>query len=185
MKITHVKRTVQMGAVLAAATLALVACSAGVETSGSHGSRVEFYNSVEALTADSSVVVVGTVVEQRSVTDIDPETPFTISTIEVVSSEKGDGAASPLEVRQLGSSEESGPAPLLESGETYLLFLTPSGLDGDLASQFYVTGGNAGIYVAPQSAARSTEGATATTFEQVEAEEGDELPAQLNPGELP
>ncbi len=111
---------------LAAASLGLVACSAAVETSGSHGSRVEFYDSVEALAADSSTIVVGTVVDQRSATDIDPETPFTISTIEVVSSEKGDEATSPLEVRQLGSNEEFGPAPLLESGETYLLFLTPS-----------------------------------------------------------
>ena len=52
-----------------------------------------------------------------------------------------------LEVRQAGSAKPLGPSQLLGAGGRYLLFLTPSGLAGPLASQYYITGVDAGVYL--------------------------------------
>lgn len=61
-------------------------------------------------------------------------------------------------------------------GSTYLLYLTPSGLSGALAGQYYVTGGTAGLYTAGSSggAARST-----SSFSHIKSDEGDRLPADV------
>lgn len=74
-----------------------------------------------------------------------------------------------VEVRQLGTSSMSEvPAAILKQGSTYLLFLTPSMLSGDLAHQYHVTGGDAGIYIGP-SQALSTGKVPTTRFTQAVA----------------
>jgi len=154
---------------------------------GSDASRAVIYESVEALAQDSSVVVVGTPVSQTEVRDLDDVTDFTVTTFEISEVVQQNTDASPpapgstVEIRQLGTAAyDPIPAPILTVGTSYLLFLTPSGLDGEQASQFYVTGGNAGLYSAPtDSAVRGT-----PTFTQVSAEEGEELPVTIKPSEL-
>ena len=91
---------------------------------------------------------------------------------------------STIEVRQLGSTDvDQLPAPILEVGQDYLLFLTPTGLSGGAASQFYITGGTAGYY-------RSTAGPTGdradagATFGKV-GDEGDTLPTTLTADQIP
>jgi hypothetical protein len=166
------------------ASLALAGCSSGSETSGSaatsgsDGSRVKLYSSLPELSADSAVIASGTVTNQRTAADIDSVTEFTISTMSVSAVVKGSGLASgsTLEVRQIGSAKHPGPAPLMTVGSTYLLYLTPSGLSGPLASQYYVTGGTAGLYIAGSSgvAARSS-----GSFSHINSDEGDRLPADV------
>ena len=161
----------------------LAGCSSTSTNDGSHTSRVELYDSVASMAEDSSAVVVGTVSGQRTVADIDQTTHFTLSTITVTSTPKSDGSVaegSTVIVRQIGSVEQPAPTPLLEIGTTYLLYLTPSGLSGELASQFYITGGNAGLYQAKGSVDQQTE---EQIFIQVEKEEGENLPSELTPGQ--
>lgn len=103
---------------------------------------------------------------------------FTLSTLSVETVVTGDIAPdSQVVVRQIGSKDQPPPAPLMEVDNTYLLYLTPSGLQGDLASQYYVTGGNAGLYVAEQTNSHSA--ASVPTFVQVDAAEGEGLPSTI------
>lgn len=183
MKTNRTRRPAGAIALALTTAVALAGCTAGLSTDqGGHGTRVELYSSVEALAEDSSLVLVGTVTSQRVVADIDEMTDFTISSVEVGEVTKSEvvlDSGTTIEVRQLGSDNQTGPAPLLASGGTYLLYLTPSGLEGDLAAQFYVTGGSAGLYKASDSAGRSAGGASSATFTQVQAEEGEALPSDL------
>ncbi|MBF4609404.1 hypothetical protein [Curtobacterium sp. VKM Ac-1393] len=171
------------GLVLAAASIAALA---GCVSSSSHGSRVEFYSSTADLSDASTLVVSGTVTEQHVAQDIEGSGDFTLSTLHVADAPKdadGVDAGSDIVVRQLGSTANPGPAAFLEDGGTYLLYLTASGLDGDLASQYYVTGGEAGLYEeATQTAAkRSASTSDVSTFTKVpEGDEGgDTLPEQV------
>lgn len=171
--------TVAAAAVLALSAVSLTGCS----SSHGEGSRVELYNSVPALADDSIIVVAGTVSSQKTVSDIPNSGEFTLSTFTVAKTAKTDSnhpAGSTLVVRQHGTESKPGPGALLEPGKTYLLYLTPSGLDGDLASQFYVTGGTAGIYETEQNAAARSAGVTGDTeFTKAPSDEGDKLPAEL------
>ncbi len=176
MKITRRIASIAAAAVIAAAGLA--GCTSAT-ASHSDASRVRFYSSVQELAADSTAIVSGTVTAQNTATDIDPTTVFTISTVTVKDAPKGSGLTpgSTVEVRQFGDSNQVGPAPLLTQGTDYLLYLTASGLSGPLASQYYVTGGTAGVYEASTSPqAHSSE----TTFSQVQPDAGDTLPATVN-----
>lgn len=188
-----------VGSVLlvASITAGLVACGT-TETSGMHGSRAELYNSVEAISADSSLVAVVTVKSQdvlKAATDRD--IPYTLSTVSVVTTYAPEGlgtenlegskasvrveAGSEIVVRQMGTSEIDTPAPVLKAGENYLLFLHPTMLEGEAASQFYVTGGSAGIYAAPSDAAFESEDGQ---FIHGPFEEGDTLPPTLTAQDL-
>jgi hypothetical protein len=176
------KRTITTAAAVGSIVISALALT-GCSTSHAEGSRVELYDSVPALAEDSSVVLSGTVREQKTATDIPGGGEFTLSTVVVGATAKTDASqptGSTVVVRQLGSASTEGPAPLLEQGRTYLLYLTPSGLDGDLASQFYVTGGTAGVYETQQNAAARSTGVTGDTeFTKAPSDEGDELPAEL------
>lgn len=148
--------------------------------SSAHGTRAQLYSGLDAMAADSSVVVVGVVGDQRVTADIDDVTDFTISSFEVSEVLKSDGVVDPgatIDVRQLG--DEVVPVELLSPGSVYLLYLTASGLEGELASHYYVTGANAGIYQAV--AAQSRGGAAADDeFVQVQPTEGEPLPEELS-----
>ena len=95
-----------------------------------------------------------------------------------------------VEVRQIGSVDQQTGVEMLNADQVYLLYLTPSGLSGDLASQYYVTGAEAGIYEATSggssnpSVLKSTsqadsEKADKVSFSRVELDTGDTLPATV------
>ena len=194
-----VKPILAMVAVLSIA-LGVGACGSGTtaQTSGnattSKGeiSRVKMYDSVKAITDDSDLVVVGTVADQKVVQDIDDETDFTLSTVKVITTKKGDAGDETVVVRQTGSTKNQTAGAMMETGSTYLLFLVHSGLAGDLASQYYVTGADAGIYLAPATAKAKAQTGTVTeqdisgeTFNRVNSDSGDNLPATLTVDEVP
>lgn len=173
------RRFAALAGLALAATVAVLTLSGCVPTAlqtKSEGSRARLYDSVKALADDSVAVVYGTVASQRVATDID-STPFTISTVTVKAVPKGSGIApgATVEVRQVGDNTLVGPAPLLSRGDDYLLYLTLTGLPGDLATQHYVTGGEAGLFRA--SGANSEDGAV--QFERMAQDSGDTLPPTL------
>jgi hypothetical protein len=159
--------TLAAAALLAAGLLTVAGCS-----SESSGSRARMYDSVSSMADDSSLVVTGTVGEQRVADDVADAGSTTLSTVRVVDTAKTDAdhpAGSTVVVRQHGTARSSDPGMLLEEGSTYLLYLAPSALDGDLASQYFVTGGAAGVYVGEDGRSDFRRG----------MDEGDELPDRL------
>ena len=166
--------------------------SGNATTSKGEISRVKMYDSVKAITDDSDLVVVGTVADQKVVQDIDDETDFTLSTVKVITTKKGDAGDETVVVRQTGSTKNQTAGAMMKTGSTYLLFLVHSGLSGDLASQYYVTGADAGIYLASATAKAKAHTGTATeqdisgeTFNRVNSDSGDNLPATLTVDEVP
>lgn len=170
-----------------AVALTLTACQSGsAGQGGSNLSRVRLYSSIKAMAADSEVVLVGDVASSAVAYDIvgDPNAAITISSVIVQRVVRGGGASGiaagdTVRVRQFGSTNQRVPVPLLASGRQYLLFLTKSGLPGDLASQFYVTGSNAGLYA--RSASSGTADPMLAAFDRVDPEPGESLPATLQP----
>jgi hypothetical protein len=142
---------------------------------------------VASLAGDSSIVLAGTVQDQEIASDMPGGGEFTLSTVGISATAKTDANhpdGSTVVVRQHGTAGDPGPGSLLTEGRTYLLYLTPSGMDGDLASQFSVTGGTAGIYAKHRSAVRSpTTVVESTEFTGTSSDEGDHLPAQLTLGD--
>lgn len=140
--------------VLALITAALICALTGCGSSSS-ASRATLYESIDDLAGDSTAIVIGTVTGQRENDDA------IISAFEVSNTPTNaqlganvEGADSTLvagdtvEIRQMNSrSASSAAAALLESDQEYLLFLTPSMLAGDAATQFSVTGAEAGLYI--------------------------------------
>ena len=198
----HTRLVKPILAMVAALSIALGvgACGSGTtaQTSGNattskgENSRAKMYDSVKAITDDSDLVVVGTVADQKVVQDIDDETDFTLSTVKVITTKKGDAGDETVVVRQTGSTKNQTAGAMMKTGSTYLLFLVHSGLAGDLASQYYVTGADAGIYLASATAKAKTQTGTATeqdiseeTFNRVNSDSGDNLPATLTVDEVP
>lgn len=137
-------------------------------------------------------MIVGTVADQKVVQDIDDETDFTLSTVKVITTKKGDAGDKTVVVRQTGSTKNQTAGAIMTTGSTYLLFLVRSGLSGDLASQYYVTGADAGIYLASTTAKAKAQTGSATeqdisgeTFNRVNCNSGDNLHATLTVDEVP
>ena len=66
-------------------------------------------------------------------------------------------------------------------GQTALLYLTPTGLDGELASQYYPVGVTAGVYVLDGDvAALSADNDSAVTFSHTVTDTGDSIPNVLS-----
>lgn len=171
------------GAACLAVVMPLLGCSSGSanETStsspdGSDESVAQVYESLSEISTGSDVVVIGAVTGQNVVRDITETDDFTISEFTVTDVIKGDVAeGDTLEVRQIGSSGEgtdSENAAMLTEGQTYLLYLVHSGLDGDLASQYYVTGASAGIYIADD--------ADSTVFDHVADDADGDMPDEVS-----
>jgi hypothetical protein len=188
--------TVAVAVITGTVAVGLVGCS----TPGPvqiHGSRTELYDSVQGIAADSSLVAVVDVRSQEVIKAAsDRDIPYTLSTVSLVDTFSPTGLAkelpkgvdataipegSEIVVRQMGTSEVATPAPILKPGGKYLLFLTPSMLEGDAASQFYVVGGSAGVFEAPSDVASRGEGAE---FTHGPFEEGDTLPETLTAKDL-
>lgn len=170
---------------IAALTCALAVGCTNSSTTYADGARSTLYDSVQQLSRDSVAAVVATVADQQ-VVGKDSETT-TLSTIKVAevtrdgfgtnlpSGQAGFPQGTPVVVvRQLGGPDIQGPAPMLEVGRSYLLFLTPTMLPGEDGAQFYITGGSAGYYAAPQGAALDAK----ASFTKV-GDEGDRLPGQI------
>ncbi len=173
---------------LVSLSLAMVACST---TTTIVSSRHTLYSDVSVLSGDSEAIV-DVVVKSQEV--VQEEIPYTLSTVTVIAPLRPKGLASNKEaaaevtpeeqivIRQMGSvDEEEVPAPLLEVGHRYLLFITSTKLEGDAASQFYVTGVSAGIYRTESSAgARGGD----VTYTRVDRDSGDDLPPTLTAADL-
>lgn len=176
--------TVQSALIAVAASTILSGCSINTvndaPASSSSASRVKLYESIATLAQDSTEVVIGHVNSQEVRTDLDTVTDFTVSDIlvnQVLKSANGTAPNDTLVVRQVGSSDQAPPAPLLQPSKSYLLYLTPSGLSGNLASEYYVTGGNAGLYASDTN----PEDRSIPTFVQMMPTEGESLPTELTP----
>lgn len=142
-------------AIAASLLLLQAGCATNSADGGGSGSRAVLYDSIEALASDSTAIVVGAVVDQRADGDA------TISTLDVLSAPSSPqlGANAPeaepvsvgdtVDVRQDPSSR-----PLLKTGKEYMLWVTPTMLPGDAASQFFITGSNAGLYLVDGDIAR-------------------------------
>lgn len=198
---TVVRKTV--GACLSVAALAgITGCASNLFDStnigaGQHGSsisRAELYSSTQELTAASDLVVIGRVLETSVVQDIDGVTDFTLSQVSVLRTIHGDiNGSADITVRQTGSPSQGPSEALLAKDDVAMLFLVKSGLDGDLAKQYYVTGVTAGLYRANPTTVALQSGTPLTTpqafadggagvnlrFNRVDAESGDNLPASL------
>ncbi|GAA5203339.1 MULTISPECIES: hypothetical protein [Microbacterium] len=167
---------------LIALALGLAGCAGGDPTGHMDGSRVELYDSVRGIAADASLIAVGEVTEQEVVQE---DIPYTLSTFAierefspaVLGRDVPAGApkieGSEVVVRQMGAAGTELPYPILEPGQRYLLFLSPSMLEGEKATQLYITGGSAGIY--------SIEG---NAFVHGPFTEGDTLPGKLTANDL-
>ena len=170
-------------AVLAGASLGACGATNGTASQTASGmSRVTIYRSVDQLMDDSDAVIVGDVQSTTTTRDIDDATDFTLASVLVKYVAKGDLAPSDgITVRQTGTD-----APQLSEGDTVLLFLVRSGLDGDLAEHYYITGATAGMYEADplakvlQTDESEDDGiASDTQFERIDKDSGDDLPMTL------
>lgn len=176
---------VVVASVAALACMGLGACGSVDETvsrSGSDMSRVKVYQSVEQLADDSDAIIIGDVQSTAVTRDIDDVTDFTLASVLVKEVAKGDLAPSDdITVRQTGAD-----APQLSEGDTVMLFLVHSGLDGELAGHYYITGATAGMYEADplaevlQADDSENDGIQSNTqFERVDKDSGDDLPMTL------
>ena len=150
--------------------VALTACASTSSTEPAdaptaQGSRVTIYQSLDELTADSSLIVLGTVTEQAVLSGDDAAGDVTASNLVVDQAFAPSGLAQSLAqagiepstrtagdvvtVLQYGTPEAvTSIGPLLQDGGRYLLFLNPTGLGGAAADDFFVVGGEAGLYEA-------------------------------------
>ena len=171
------------------ASLVLGACGSDAGTAaprtGTETSRAKLYQSAEQMADDSDLIVVGSVGDTRTVQDLDDTTDFTLADVKVLTTIKGDAGGDTVVVRQTGSPEQSGSDLLMSSGDTVMLFLVHSGLDGELADQYYITGATAGLYSidavdSMSSLARGDDSpADDAHFQRVDMQSGDSLPQTL------
>ncbi|WP_243073714.1 hypothetical protein [Microbacterium sp. SS28] len=144
------------------------------------GSRVKLYTSLQELIADSGAVVSGVVTAEQmgedgaTVFTLDVERSFTPEVLGSTSPEPAVPVAegTVVHVRTFGGMTSSVPSATLQVGDRYLLFLTPTGLNGAAADEFFITGMVAGIYFsADDHYARMVD-------------DGDDLPAELRDSDL-
>ena len=142
--------------------------------------RVQSFQNIGELIDSSNLVVTGTVVKEEIVTDAVKDAPVLESTFEIKTVLAGavPGGKSTVVVRMYTSTSNQDKSNVLKVGSDYMLFLTDSGLKGDLASQYYVTGYEAGAYVADST----TDGVT--TYKRLIKTEGDVLPATLTEADV-
>lgn len=177
-------------------TFALCVFGCGTDNSSYNAtadmSRVTLYQSVDDMFNDSDLVVIGTVQNTSVVQDIDDITDFTLSDVFVEQTIFGDSVnKNMITVRQTGSSEQQTGESFMSPGDCVLLFLVHSGLDGELADQYYITGATAGWYelnAVDDMQLLSTDSDNINysqfSFERVDMDSGDTLPSTLSPDEL-
>lgn len=192
-------KTILTTAIAAVISLSLLLGGCGtdnavVNSSSNMGgmSRVKLYDSEKSLADDSVAIVIGRVTDQSVERGIlDDSTDFTINDISIFSKIKGGDEVDPgnvIKVRQTGSEEQVSGDKLLDDGVTYLLYLSPSGLDGALSQQYYITGATAGVYQADESSSNTVnmqnDNGNGFIFKRVNADSGDNLPETINRNQL-
>lgn len=169
------------------ASLILGACGSDAATDGpgTGTSRAKLYQSAEQMADDSDLIVVGSVGDTRTVQDLDDTTDFTLADVKVLTTIKGDAGGDTVVVRQTGSPEQGDSDLLMSPGDTVMLFLARSELDGELADQYYITGATAGLYamdavdVAADTTQEGDPPADGARFRRVDMQSGDSLPQTL------
>jgi hypothetical protein len=110
------------------------------------GSKVKFYRSLRELAAESTLVLRVRIQGTRT-DDLNLDTPWTLATVEALSSYKGETPRSALTVRQLGNTTwVPDDLPLLRTGQEYILFLSPFEWSAGKPSGEWVIQGAAGSY---------------------------------------
>ena len=149
--------------------------AAGCVPGGQSGSRHTLYDDLDSLARDSSAIVVGSVRDQRE--EASAGFSSTISTVEVTNSPTNpslgsnlDAGAVPVAVGEVIQVRQDGPEPnVLQPGQEYLLYLTPSMLSGEESTHFFITGAVAGAYVR-----------NGDDFTRVAVDSGDQLPETIS-----
>lgn len=174
-----------LSGLLVAATFIVAGCTA----SHGAGSRHELYESLDALVADSAIVVLVQLSDSTEHAETDSASGFTAFAASIDEVFQPAGLAGTYEggeysqpapgdeiiVRQLGTSEKPGPSVSLDNRGTYLLFLVPTQVPGADADEFYIVGGTAGAY----QAVSGVDG----TFQAI-SDDGDALPRELRVADL-
>lgn len=145
-------------------------------------SRETLYNSLQAMADDSTVIVIGTPTSERVASDTGDNIDFTLDTFVVDTVVKGQQTVEvhdTITVRQTGTrpagttnTKTSGQSGVLflDLGTRYLLYLTAwDDASEDSGAQYYITGVDAGIYVAS-----TTDGSD--SFTRANPDSGDTLP---------
>ncbi|MBT1172573.1 hypothetical protein JS528_04215 [Bifidobacterium sp. MA2] len=200
---SHANRGMRLLALIASVGLlcAPAACGTGTSASDSPGqaqgsggsvSRVTLYASVDQLAEDSDLIIAGQVTDTTTARDIDDSADLTLATVTVLETLKGETPdANEAIVHQTGSREQHTPNTLytpntlLSRGDVVLLFLVHSGLGGNLAEQYYITGAGAGMYrMTDAESPLSIDDMDNVSFHRVNTDSGDDLPDVLSVEEL-
>lgn len=174
-----------VAAVLAALMLVSGLSACGTNSSGNGMSRVKLYSSVSEMQGDSDAVIIGKVQSDGdTVKDVDASTSFTLAKVQVLSVVSGSvGDKTEVTVRQTGT-KDTASGSLLAKDDTVMLFLVKSGLPGDKAEQYYITGSTAGVYRASGDASTASAQASDATFQRVDGDSGDSLPGEIRLSDL-
>lgn len=158
-------------------TLLTAGCSQVSTQKYSEVSRVRSFASESELSSASDLVVIGTVTKQSSVKAKDFVDDLLISTISLERDLKGKADAK-MNVRQFQVQIDGEKSTDLKVGKSYLLYLTLTGLQGDAADDYYVTGVDSGIYEQVLSATAEKK------YTRVAHLQGDKLPESLTESEV-
>lgn len=165
------------------ATLTLAGCGSTAATSETveeeiSFTRTEYFDSIEEITAESDLIVTGTVGSQWETMDLDETLPFTLSEFHISDSLYGEPESS-IVIRQAGSKKQLADEDELHAGKEYLLFLVNSGLPGELSDQYYIAGVDAGIYHQEHASPCDD-----TIFVRADPSSGDRLPHSIETDSL-
>ena len=149
--------------------------------SGGEPDRGHFYESLDELVGASDVVVTGVATSQRDEQAAnDPGLSWTLTTVKVdstITSETSELTGTTIVVRQTGSAARPVKNwPLLVEDDRYLLVLTKSDGPGADPTEYFVTGGPAGVYEAGDDVRDG-----APVFTAMTSDSGDDLPGDVVP----
>lgn len=115
-------------------------------TASIHVSRAKDYTNFTELRKDSTAVVQVVAGDSRAVPLNGVAT--TLTSVTVARTLWGKVPAKQLQIQQLGSTTVKSPdtSELLRSGDTYILFVRPAGLDPDQSSTEFSITGDRGVY---------------------------------------
>ena len=112
------------------------------------GMRERMFSSLHSLASASDAVVVATATSRATTSD-ESGIPVTVTSVDVVRTLRGSVAGTSIPIHQLGAPGDAlEGVPVLQSGKTYLLFLTAFHyVPGDDTGQYVATGNPAGVFL--------------------------------------
>lgn len=164
-----------LGASLTVLVLTAAGCGASDHpNAASHGKQQHFdvshsqrYASMSSLSGDSTLVVVG-VAGASHVEELNG-IPFTVTNVSVSQSGSAQTPAT-VQVRQTGTADvtpaESTSSSVLQSGQTYLLYLKPFELNPGVSTGQYVIVGDEGIWQKSKDSSTFSIAVTGTSLPQ-------------------